>query len=109
MPTAPQRYCTHAGCGEFQPCAVHGKRDWRTHDAERRQGGSPYAGREWSKFRAWYLRKNPLCLDCLPRLTPATEVHHYQKVSEHPELMLVESNCRGLCKPCHSRRTQRGE
>jgi hypothetical protein len=40
---------------------------------------------------------------------PATEPHHLKKVAQHPELRLVEENCRALCHEHHSARTARGE
>ncbi|WP_242847225.1 HNH endonuclease [Desulfosporosinus acididurans] len=58
-----------------------------------------------------YLREHPLCEDCLEQdaLTPSREVHHKKKVRDFPELRLVKSNLRALCKSCHSTRTARGE
>lgn len=65
----------------------------------------------WRNFRDWFLARHPLCEDCLAegKIEPAEEVHHLKKVADHPELRLVEANCRGLCKPHHSRRTAAGE
>jgi 5-methylcytosine-specific restriction protein A len=65
----------------------------------------------WEKLRKIFLRENPLCQDCLDagKLTPANEVHHIKKVKEHPELRLVKTNLRALCKACHNRRTANGE
>jgi 5-methylcytosine-specific restriction endonuclease McrA len=42
-------------------------------------------------------------------VVPATDVHHVAKVAEHPELKLIESNCKALCHECHSARTGKGE
>ena len=38
----------------------------------------------WTKFRAWYLANNPLCVMCQKegRLTPANEVHHIKPLIE---------------------------
>jgi 5-methylcytosine-specific restriction protein A len=62
-------------------------------------------------FRAWFLRRHPVCVDCEERgiVRPATDVHHVQKVADYPELELVESNCMALCHEDHSIRTARGE
>ena len=61
----------------------------------------------WRRFRLWFLSQpvHALCVDCKPRAETATEVHHIKPLAEYPELKLVESNCMGLCKQCHSRRT----
>ena len=78
-----------------------------------RERGSPSArgyDRLWYRFRAAYLAANPLCVDCGPaRLTPATELHHIQKLSARPELRLEPANLMALCRACHSVRTRRGE
>ena len=61
----------------------------------------------WGRFRRWFLNNHPICADC--GREPATEVHHLCKVRDYPRLRLVESNCLGLDKGCHSKRTARGE
>lgn len=65
----------------------------------------------WAKFRKRYLADNPLCLDCLARgiSTPARDVHHIRKMADLPELQYELANLMPLCRPCHSRRTARGE
>ena len=59
---------------------------------------------DWTAFRDIYLRDFPLCQQagCGER---ATEVHHLKRVKTHPQLRLVRSNVKGLCKPHHSRLT----
>ncbi len=66
---------------------------------------------DWQRFRKWFISRHPLCADCEERGTveAAREVHHVKKLAEFPALRLVESNCRGLCTPCHTIRTRRGE
>jgi 5-methylcytosine-specific restriction protein A len=110
VPTAPLTYCTEPGCGEKVQrgkCAAH------TKAADQRRGTAHSRGydRVWQAFRAWFIARHPLCEDCKEQglIEPTAEVHHIRKVKEHPELRLVESNCRGLCKACHSKRTLRGE
>jgi 5-methylcytosine-specific restriction protein A len=65
----------------------------------------------WKKFRAGFLRSNPLCADCFKAgiVTPATEVHHIRKLRDHPEVRLVWADAMALCRPCHSTRTANGE
>jgi len=108
MAEAPKRWCSTPGCQNYQPCPVH-KKPGRVNDAWRGSSTSRGYGARWQRFRGRYLQRHPLCADCLPVPVAATEVHHLKKVAEFPELMYVEENCLGLCKKCHSRRTQRGE
>lgn len=86
-------------------------------EARERRGSARSRGydRSWEGFRVRYLHKYPLCVDCLMQPfpgeppQPATEVHHKQKLAEHPELKYVESNLMALCHRHHSIRTARGE
>ncbi len=55
------------------------------------------------------LRERPLCQDCLPIVTPATDVHHVMKIKDRPDLACDESNVLCLCDACHTKRTARGE
>jgi len=104
-PTAPLTICRRcnriATRGLF--CDVHAVR--RKDD----RGTSAQRGydRRWRVFRAHFLRRHPMCADCVD--AAAQEVHHIQKVADAPELRLLESNCLALCKVCHSKRTARGE
>jgi 5-methylcytosine-specific restriction protein A len=77
--------------------------DTRKHAAAR---GYDY---QWQKFRERYLAEHPLCMDCLPIVTAATDVHHKQKLRDRPELKYEEVNLMGLCKMHHDRRTAKGE
>ena|ERR1039458_7136965 len=63
-----------------------------------------YVSTRWRKFRAWFLRLNPLCMKCQAkgRTTIAEHVHHVKPRKDHPELAFDETNCEGLCQPCHS-------
>lgn len=67
--------------------------------------------RRWRSFRAAFLKRHPYCEDCLAAqlVRPSREVHHIAKVADAPERRLDETNCRALCKRCHSQRTARGE
>lgn len=80
--------------------------------ADERRGSARERGydRTWEEFRAWYISRHPLCLDCMARdiLTAATDVHHIHKLRDGGA-RLDESNCMALCHACHSTRTARGE
>lgn len=85
----------------------------RFYDNRRGSSGSRGYDYVWQKFREGYLKRHPLCVDCLAlkpvRVTAATEPHHILKVKEYPELRLVDSNLLALCKGHHTIRTSRGE
>jgi 5-methylcytosine-specific restriction enzyme A len=63
-----------------------------------------YARARWRAFRAAFLRDHPLCCECLKsgRYEPAEHVHHVTARKADPDAAYEESNCRGLCEPCHS-------
>ncbi len=78
----------------------------RTAPVKRRSAWQRGYDAAWRRVRRLYLERFPRCHDCKQQ---ATEVHHINKVSTHPELRLRYSNLMGLCKPCHSTRTGSGE
>ena len=62
-------------------------------------------GAAWRRLRAAVLANEPLCRACqaMGRTTPATDVDHINNdpTDNRPEAL------QSLCKPCHSRKTQR--
>ena len=64
-------------------------------------------GKAWRRLRAVILGERPLCQHCLDRgvIEPATEVDHVDNdpTDNRPEAL------QSLCKPCHSRKTQRDQ
>ena len=61
--------------------------------------------RDWYRLRAAILRANPVC-SCGE---PTRVVDHVQSIRSRPDLRLVASNCRALCKRCHDQRTARDQ
>lgn len=116
MPDAPKRPCKHASCpalvasGEGGYCAAHQRTKRQTFDARQSACKRGYDHR-WRRFRAAYLQKHVLCVDCLAgdRVTAASEVHHALKLRAHPEAKYDERFLMALCKPHHQMRTSRGE
>ena len=110
-----QRPCSAPNCPalvESGYCAAHAARAvLREKQYDSHRGSSAKRGYDsvWKRFRKWFLSQteHAICEDC--QREPSTEVHHVKKVADFPGLRLVESNCRGLCKTCHSARTARGE
>ena len=105
MPYKSRRRCRHPDCPELVEagvlyCPAH---------RPARRADTSYYDRRWQKVRAAYLARHPLCVDCekAGRLTPATDVHHIIKPGDGGDDS--DSNLMGLCRPCHSARTARGE
>ena len=105
MPYKSRRPCRHPHCPE----RVNAGEVYCARHKPVRKDASAYYDRRWQKVRAAYLSRYPLCADCekAGRLTPATDVHHIVKPgdggTDH------DDNLMGLCRPCHSARTARGE
>lgn len=59
------------------------------------------------KARLLFLRKHPLCAECLreKRLTPATVVDHIVSHRGDERLFWDEANRQPLCKACHDKKT----
>jgi 5-methylcytosine-specific restriction endonuclease McrA len=89
-----------------KPCAVAASRaDGASRGTSNQRG---YDG-DWQTFRRWFLHQpgNIFCRDCLTNVS--SEVHHVQRLREHPETRLDPAACLALCGTCHKRRTRRGE
>lgn len=58
----------------------------------------------WQRFRAWFLARHPLCFNPFNDHSDkaAEEVHHIVGLQQSPERALDETNCAGLCEPCHT-------
>ena len=83
----------------------------RAYEQRRPIDNSFYSCKRWMRFRLWFLSQpeNALCVACLKsgRTTAAKEVDHIQPRVEFPELAWEPSNCQGLCKACHTRKSNR--
>src|ERR1019366_2644018 len=110
MRNKPKRPCAQPGCAETVErgyCEAHSKcrpGAGRLKTADRGYDAT------WRRFRAMFLRRHPLCADCMERGIPvqAVDVHHVKKLRDHPGLRCVEKNCIGLCHGCHSAKTAIG-
>jgi len=115
MPYAPLKPCAVSGCPELVPsgrCSIH----QRQVNSLREKSTARGYDHAWRLFRAGFIQRHPLCEDCLEgvdcpigTVRAAEEVHHVIKISDDPSLKFVESNCRSLCKPHHSKRTGQGQ
>lgn len=98
MPWAPK---THGAARREQERRLYAQ------SPERKAAQAFYHTAAWIRFRAAFIVTHPLCCDCeaIGLLVPTREVHHEIDVVERRDLAFDPDNCRGLCKPCHSRRT----
>jgi len=107
MPRTPKRPCRHSGCPNLSDgpyCEQH-QRLYARETATQRG----YDGR-WRRARASFLKKHPLCAECLKdnRLTPAAVVDHFVPHRGDERLFWDEANWQPLCKACHDRKTGSG-
>lgn len=78
---------------------------WRGHNPDAdadRPWRKIYGTAKWKKLRKQVIREQPICKFC-PR--PSSHVDHIQDLATHPHLAYTRSNLRGLCMPCHNKRT----
>ena len=61
----------------------------------------------WKKLRAWFLAQRPKCAECEKRgyQVPAEHCDHIIPLADAPERALDPSNVQGLCRRCHSAKT----
>jgi len=109
MPVKPKRPCRYPGCPGFaeegeQYCEKHRKfmekhyeHFARGYSADRRYGY------KWKKIRDRYVKKHPLCEECLRhgRYVKAEQVHHIVPLSEGGSS--EEYNLMSLCRSCHEK------
>ena len=106
MATRLAKPCAAPGCAALvndgSRCATHASQRQQERGTAHERGYDF----DWQRFRAMVIIKRPCCEDCL--WEPSLDVHHILKLKERPDLRLDERNVLALCKPCHSRRTQKG-
>ena len=70
----------------------------------RRPGNWALRRREWQAVRHAVLERDGWqCQHCGER--GRLEVHHVQRVADHPERAFDPSNCLTLCRGCHTQQT----
>ena len=116
MPKKPRRPCRYPSCPDFAAegeayCPAHAKLMQQHYDRfARGYNGHKRYGRAWRKVRERYVKKHPLCEECLKhgRYDSADVVHYIIPVSEGGTN--AESNLESLCTSCHERiHRQRGD
>lgn len=111
MPPRSKKPCGHRGCKELSTeayCNEHRqerhqlyKRERTDHDEQ-----SFYKSAVWRKTRAYKLRMNPLCEECMRqgRLRTAVLVDHITPIKKGGARLDVY-NLQSLCQSCHNRKT----
>ncbi len=113
MPARPRRPCLTPGCPDLADVRGRCLKCNREHEAARLESGSKdpfYWSTAWRTFRAWFIKRHPLCTRCLAwkRMTRTEHVHHVIPRKERPDLALSEDNCEALCAACHNVLEPRG-
>ena len=107
------QFCGEPGCSALVPsgrCATHAPRD-----RAQRPGYTDvhrwYSSQAWQRLRLAVLQDEPFCRSCraagLNVLT--TDIDHIVKHDGHAARFWDRSNLQGLCRPCHTRKTTRGD
>lgn len=107
MPMKPKRPCRFPGCPRLTDgvyCEEHAKLMEQHYEKFQRgySTGKRY-GRAWKRISDRYVRKHPLCEQCLKegRYVAVEEVHHIVPLAEGGSN--DESNLMSLCRSCHEK------
>ena len=109
------QFCAEPGCSErvqYGRCRAHAS---PARVVRQQADGATvhawYCSLRWKQLRAAILREQPFCLSCMAvgRRVLTQDVDHIRKHSGDPALFWERANLQGLCKPCHTRKTARGE
>lgn len=65
-----------------------------------------YESKEWRSIRKWYVKRNPLCVECKAKglATPVQIVDHIVEIKDGGDPLCV-TNLQSLCIPCHNSKT----
>ena len=65
----------------------------------------------WREYRKEYLHRHPICCECKEhgRIVEASVVDHIKPHRGNEKLFVDTMNHQPLCKPCHDKKTGRGE
>lgn len=113
MPTAPARACPRPGCRHLRPCPEHGdgSETYRERLAAR-PWAALYKRQRWVRLSARVRREEPTCRACDVEGRPPRPSRHVDHIVPHrgdERLFFDRGNLQGLCGPCHSSKTRRGE
>jgi len=117
MPETPNKPClkckknltTSTYCPACQSIQDTKKQSYRQDQDKRPSSRARGYDTAWERLRNWYLKQNPLCIDCQGAgvIRPAVVVHHIIPVEDDPSKRLDMDNLMSLCRDCHEIRHQR--
>ncbi len=110
MPQKLKKPCSYPGCRALTHdrfCPDHQKQHRQQQDSRRGSAHERGYNARWRRYREQYLRRHPLCVECLERgvLTAATVVDHIIAHRGDYALFWSPENHRALCKSDHDRKT----
>lgn len=106
------RLCAQHGCSAVVAsgrCPTHKRtKEQHRYNVDTRKW---YYTERWKHLRAIVLSRDPVCKACVKKgyASAATEVDHIIAHRGDAERFWDSDNLQGLCKRCHSQKTQRGE
>ena len=111
MPYRSKKPCSSPGCGELVDvgntyCRKHRKKYFEKDRQKRGTASSRGYSSRWRRVSRLYLKKNPLCAQCLTegRVVPAEVVDHIVPHRGDYKLFWDSSNWQGLCTLHHNRK-----
>lgn len=119
MPTHPKHPCSHPRCPELvergkSRCPTHEVRENKVREEQRGTAHERGYDSKWKKARVFYLRRHPLCVNCLKegRTVPARVVDHIVAHNGDQTLFWDSNNWQALCDftspfNCHGTKTAR--
>lgn len=107
MPIAARRPCTWPGCAALVSIGSRCDRHRKQSDRERGTAHERGYTSAWSKARAAFLAKHPLCAQHQRdgRVVAASVVDHVRPHQGDMTIFWDSDNWQSLCKPCHDRKT----
>ena len=109
MPHRPPTRCPtcktlHHGIGKCDRCKAAVQ---KASDQQRGSAAARGYGRNWTKIRGHYLKRNPQCCLCqaaaeVPDHYPVSRRDLIERGDLHPD---ADQHLRPLCRPCHSKQT----
>jgi len=111
MPRKPKKPCGYPGCPELiesdeRYCRYHNKQVRWEYDRNRKNAAQRGYDSRWQKYRKWYLRRHPLCVNFKDCGNMAEVVDHITPVSKGGSFWDPD-NHQPMCKFCHDRKTAR--
>lgn len=107
-----KRLCNYPGCNTLVDsgyCDRHrrDKEDKKQYDKQRGSSSERGYNSRWQKARQTYLKRNPLCVECMKdnQIEPAVVVDHIKPHKGDVVLFWDKSNWQPLCKRHHDIKT----